>query len=743
MSVLHVALFLASVCLQVAAVVFAVLMARRSRVRTPWVLLAVALGAMALFRLLGLATSAGFAPWGESDLILVTSISAFVISILFFLALPAISNLSEKEESAAAARREVENRLASLINHMPAEIFIKSVDGRYIMVNQRMLESLGLPLERVIGQSGRDIHPDLHQTLATHLEAVRRTQVAITREYKLERDGLTRDLLTTICPLFDPSSHMHAYCGISVDVTALKEAQRSLVESQRFIGRVLSTTPDLVYVVDVVEKRITYKNRTFRSFLGHAVTDDEPGTDETFVVSNIHPEDRPVYDLIEQRFAGVADGAAVEIEFRMRHADQTYHWVAAREIVFTRSDDGAVRQILGTAEDVTARRLAEAERDRLMEQMRIANEEAERANRAKDRFLAVLSHELRTPLNPVLMSVSMHAADPSLPRPVRESMEMIRQNIALEVRLIDDLLDIGRIRSGKMRIELQPARVHVLIEQAIRICRDDLHEARLSITTEFRAANDAVHADPARLQQVFWNLLKNAIKFTPPNGAVVIRTDDTDDGIRIRVTDTGVGIAQPLQEKLFDAFEQGELVGERQMGGLGLGLAIARAVVERHGGSITVQSAGEGQGSTFTIQLPTRLAEPVTATSSKPDPASPSGCRRLLLVEDHDDTRKVLSKMLQVWGYEVATATTTADALRVLEDQAIDLVISDIGLPDADGYELMRQVRLKYDIKGICMTGYGMDEDIRKSREAGFVDHIVKPVDADRLREVVAQVTAG
>lgn len=740
MAVLHVTLFLASVCLQVAAVAFAVLMARRSRVRTPWVLLAAALGAMAVYRIVGTASGTGILPWSDDTMLLATSIAAFIISLLFFIALPAISRLSQQEESAATARREVENRLALLINHMPAEIFIKSVEGRYIMANQRMLQSLGLPLERVIGYAGKDIHPELHQTLSTHLEAVRRTQVAITREYKFDRNGHVRDMLTTICPLFDPASKMEAFCGISVDVTALKEAQRSLVESQRFVSRVLATTPDLVYVLDTAERRITYKNRTFRSFLGHAVATDDPGMDESFVLHNLHPDDRHVYDDLDQRFAGLDDGAAIDVEFRMMHADGTYHWVAARETVFTRNDDGSVRQILGTAEDVTGKRLAEAERDRLLEQTRLAREEAESANRAKDRFLAVLSHELRTPLNPVLMSVSMHAADPSLPRPVRDSMEMIRQNIALEVRLIDDLLDIGRIRNGKMRVDLQPARVNALIEQAVRICQDDIREAGLTITTIFDAAHDTVRADPARLQQVFWNLLKNAIKFTPAGGSITIASRNTDAGIEIRVTDTGIGIAPALQPRLFDAFEQGELVGEKQLGGLGLGLAIARAVIERHAGTIRVHSEGEGRGSTFTISLPTEFVVSETARLPKPEVSKPATCRRLLLVEDHDDTRKVLSKMLQVWGYEVTTAKSMADALRSLDDQRVDLLISDIGLPDADGYELMRQVRAKYDIKGICMTGYGMDEDIRKSREAGFVDHIVKPVDAQRLREVVAQV---
>ena len=865
-------IFLASILLQVAAVVFALRMLRLSRVRLPWILLASALGLMGAYRAFAMLSSEGWITRGEAVFVQVSAFASLIISTLFFLALPAIRRLSEEEQQSANARKEVEQRLASLINHMPAEIFIKDWSGRYVMVNQRMLESVNRPLEEVVGQTGAEVLPEVHERLATHLEAVRSTRTPITREYTLTRNGHRQDLLTTIFPLIDTENQLRALCGIGTDVTALKAAQQSLkdtaerlrlgmlagdvgtwdwdivtskitwsdrlyafhgvdagdydgkfesfqklihpddqprlreaveralkertpyqiefrairpdasvrwlsttgqafydesgkavrmmgataditerkrlsdelLESQRFVRRVLETTPDLVYVIDIIERRITYKNRACRVFMGHVIDNDEPGADERFVIESVHPDDRHSVEHVGSRFATLADGVTEDLEFRQLHADGTYHWIAARETVFTRDADGTVRQILGTAEDVTARRLAEDQRDRSLQETRQAREEAERANAAKDRFLAVLSHELRTPLNPVLMSVSSMVTDADLSPELRDELAMIRRNIDLEVRLIDDLLDIGRIQSGKLRIDAKPTSIHELVGHVHEICRDDMRERNLGFVANLRATRDTVMGDPARLQQVLWNVLKNAIKFTPEGGRITIATRDEPDGrIAISVEDTGIGISDELLPRLFDAFEQGRLSDSRQNSGLGLGLAIARAIVHVHHGTISASSGGENCGATFLITLPAQTA-PAPVPAADPAPIQPSGKKvRILLVEDHPDTRKVLVKLLTLFGYDVTASDTVAGALQALAAAPFAVLISDIGLPDGDGYGLMRAAREKYDIKGICMSGYGMDEDIRKSREAGFCDHVVKPVDAAKLREVVARVADG
>jgi signal transduction histidine kinase len=386
---------------------------------------------------------------------------------------------------------------------------------------------------------------------------------------------------------------------------------------------------------------------------------------------------------------------------------------------------------------------AEEERERLLAAEREARADADAANRAKDQFLAVLSHELRTPLSPVLMALSEMQANADLPPAAREDLEMIRRNIDLEVRLIDDLLDLSRVRNGKFRMYPQPASVHRLIHHVAEICASDSHNRRIPVAFDLAATADTVTGDPARLQQLFWNLLKNALKFSTTGNTIHVTTSNPAPGtIEVRVKDRGEGIRPELLSRLFDAFEQGDANTGRQFGGLGLGLAIAKAVAELHGGTIRAESEGLGRGAEFIVQLP------LSGVAAEPAPAQPAavqanGRLRLLVVEDHEDTARVLGRLLRASGYEVKTAGSVAAALQLAASHPFDLVVSDIGLPDATGHDLMREIRERHGLKGIAMTGYGMDEDIRKSFDAGFVDHIVKPVNVAQLEAVIQRVATG
>ena len=377
--------------------------------------------------------------------------------------------------------------------------------------------------------------------------------------------------------------------------------------------------------------------------------------------------------------------------------------------------------------------------------LREAKEQAESANRAKDTFLAVLSHELRTPLTPVVLTVAALEIDPSMHFKFRDDLAMVRRNIDLEVKLIDDLLDLSRITSGKLRLELQGVRVHDLLTHVLRSSGGETYGKRLQIREELRASNDYVTADPARLQQVFWNLIRNAVKFTPEGGEVVVRTWNADANGRlyVEVRDTGVGIDPGVLPRIFNAFEQGEAGVTRQFGGLGLGLAIAKAVTEMHRGTITAASEGRDRGAAFTLALPT---EPVGSSGGSGDRAPQSSTEqhhapvRVLLVEDHADTARVLAKLLTDSGYEVTTANSAASALQASASKPFDVVVSDLGLPDATGYELMEQIRNRHGLRGIALSGYGMEEDVRKSRESGFIEHLVKPVNLAQIQAVLKRV---
>ena len=392
---------------------------------------------------------------------------------------------------------------------------------------------------------------------------------------------------------------------------------------------------------------------------------------------------------------------------------------------------------------IADRRLAESQRDAQREQAaseRAARAEAEAANRAKDHFLATLSHELRTPMAPVLMTVSSMENDTNLPEETRASLRMIRRNVELEARLIDDLLDLTRISSGKLELKSSDTDVHSLICHARDVCLPDAEAKRQRIELQTGARQCYVRGDATRLQQVFWNLLRNAVKFTPDCGEIRVRTFNDEGGCLIaQVIDSGIGIDPAVLPRIFDAFEQGGQQITRRFGGLGLGLAISKAVVDLHGGTLAVHSDGPGKGSTFTVALRT-IAAPLPAEATPVPTTQKAQSLRILLVEDHADTRRATARLLRLLGHQVADADGVSSALQTAGSGSFDLMISDLGLPDGSGLDLMRQIKRLYNLKGIALSGFGMDSDLRNSTEAGFDCHLVKPVPLEQLEAAVRQV---
>jgi signal transduction histidine kinase len=391
------------------------------------------------------------------------------------------------------------------------------------------------------------------------------------------------------------------------------------------------------------------------------------------------------------------------------------------------------------AQNIVLQREAE-ERTRRIE-AESARAEAEAANAAKDRFLAMLSHELRTPLTPIIYSIAVLEAEPECPPRVREAVEVIRRNVRLEARLIDDLLDLARIRSGKLALEVQPVDAHETLQDALQICRGEIAQRNVTLVEELRADCTQLEADSARLQQIFWNLLRNAAKFTPEGGTITVRTSNVGSQLVVEVIDTGVGIEPRKLDRIFDAFEQVTRVGSV---GLGLGLAICRALAELHGGSIEGHSDGPGLGASFVVVLPCTNASVIEETAA---PAEPSEvvALRILLVEDHQDTLEVLRQLLAWQGYEVRTAGSIAEAIAAGEDFAFDIVVSDIGLPDGRGTDLLVQLREKVgrSVRAIAMSGFGMQDDLDRSRQAGFAEHLTKPVEFAALRQAILRVAAS
>jgi signal transduction histidine kinase len=369
------------------------------------------------------------------------------------------------------------------------------------------------------------------------------------------------------------------------------------------------------------------------------------------------------------------------------------------------------------------------------------------ANAAKDQFLAQLSHELRSPLTPVIAMVGELEAEMPDSKPIKEALEVVRRNVELEARLIDDLLDITRISKGKLQLSFEPISIHQILQRAYEICRNEIEAKNLEVNFGLRAVHTYVEGDPARLQQVFWNLIKNSVKFTPEKGRIGIETlNPAPDKIEVRVIDTGIGIESETIGKIFDAFEQGQSDITRRFGGLGLGLTISKTLIDAHGGHIRVQSSGKNLGAVFTVELNT-VESPIERdghgedrpVDRKPDVAV-ANHRRVLLVDDHDDTCLAMKRMLERRGYQITIAHSAEQAVEKVRTQEFDLLISDIGLPDRSGYELMREVRLNKRLPGIALSGFGTEQDVNQAREAGFAEHLTKPINFERLEKTIQSV---
>ncbi|HKR43144.1 MAG TPA: response regulator, partial [Paraburkholderia sp.] len=431
----------------------------------------------------------------------------------------------------------------------------------------------------------------------------------------------------------------------------------------------------------------------------------------------VHADDRE--EIRHTWLKAVSSGAAdYRHELRIRRHDGVFRWFDVR-IVPMRDPRGGVNKWFGSCTDIDAQREATQERERLLASEQAARQTAEEANRAKDRFLAMLSHELRTPLTPVLAGTRLLEQIPGLPEAARAGVLMIRRNIELEARLIDDLLDLTRVANGKLSLALETVDVHDVIEAVLELFHSEIQIKQQDVHVDLRAQQHYVRGDRARLQQMLWNLVRNAAKFTPDGGHIYVRTRDERMQVEIEVEDTGIGIAPEQIGKLFHAFEQGSHNLTRQFGGLGLGLAVTRALTEAHGGNVSAKSPGAHCGATFTIVLPTAArGEGAAATAELRGPHR-VGALNILLIEDHEDTAEVMSQLMRAGGHEVAVAGSVAGALALTASMAFDLVVSDIGLPDGSGIDFIRAFRAQSTAPAVALTGFGTDDDVRRSVEAG------------------------
>jgi PAS domain S-box-containing protein len=536
----------------------------------------------------------------------------------------------------------------------------------------------------------------------------------------------------------------------AADLIEQRQFELDLARSRYQFEKIAETTPDLVYVYDLVNNCNLYVNSGISRVLGY-LPDQIAELGSSLIATLIHPDDIPGVIEGNQRFCLLGDTEVYDHEIRLRHANGEYRWLRCRDSIFERAEDGVVTQIIGTAQDITDLKYTEIEREKLLSREQAARTEAEQANRIKDEFLAVLSHELRSPLNPILGWSKLLRQGKLNPTKTEQALQSIERNAQLQAELIEDLLDISRILRGKLSLNVSPVNLATVIRSAMETVRlaaeakaIDLRLANL----EFGLAADnnpkfMVSGDATRLQQVVWNLLSNAVKFTPTGGQVSVELEWVDHDVQIMVRDNGKGIVPEFLPYVFDYFRQEDGATTRKFGGLGLGLAIVRQIVELHGGTVRATSPGEGQGATFTVRLPLLRSLDDRDKATDPPSRTPSSSQpltglQILVVDDDPDSRDFTAFVVEQAGATVTTATSAAEAIARLTQSQQDLLLSDVGMPEMDGYMMMQRIRelsseQNGEIKAIALTAYAGDFNQQRAMQAGFQRHVAKPVEPEEL----------
>jgi PAS domain S-box-containing protein len=640
-------------------------------------------------------------------------------------------------ESSAAETRQQKDLLAVTLASIGDAVIITDAHGRVTFLNGEAERLTGWPKQESIGQPLPTVFHIVNEQTRRPVQNPVEMVLLLGRVASLAdhtilvaRDGRQIPIDDSGAPIRQAGGPAHGVVLVFRDCTERKAAERELRESEQRFRTLADAMPQLAWIAHADGWVYWYNIRWYE------YTGTTPQQMEGWGWQSVHdPQTLPT--VLARWKASLASGAPLDMTCPLRGADGVFRPFLTRAMPL-KDSQGRVVQWFGTSTDISEQKATEAALAAAKLSADRAQAAAEDANRAKDHFLAVLSHELRTPLTPVVTALSM-LQQKGVPDPeARESLELIHRNVKLETRLIDDLLDMTRVARGKIDLDRKPTDLIAVIRRAVEVCLPDIKARRLEFGLDAKDAPCIVDADATRLQQVFWNILRNAIKFTPPGGRVGIRCRRAAETAVVEISDSGEGIEPHVLPRIFNAFEQAESSITRQFGGVGLGLTISKALVDLHGGTIEAESPGKGKGSTFRVRLPIVAAEPVPAPPAQ-RPPPPIRALRILLVEDHADTANVIRHLLMFEGHQVELAGDVATALDALGSSTFDLLISDLGLPDRSGLELMRELRSRGNaMPGIALSGYGQQEDICRSKAAGFAAHLTKPASPDKLAEAIA-----
>ncbi|MEP0958429.1 ATP-binding protein [Leptolyngbya sp. FACHB-1515] len=643
--------------------------------------------------------------------------------------------------------------LQTLLDAAPVGIAIATDPAcRVLRLNAHLQQMLGLNVNANASQHGIPAaevpfraFQNNQEISASDLPMAMACQQNVTiRDIELQlvrSNGEAIDLLSSATPLRDPQGNVWGCIGVYVDITTRKRLEAQLQASEAQV-RLATTAANLGLWCWQPDRKQLELSDECKTLFGFAQAED---VSHRQVIDRLHPDDRL---RVEAALAqAIADGGEYDIEYRLLWPNGSIRWIAAKGRSFAR---GSARQVIGTAQDITRQKVAAQEREQLLRREQEARRQAETASRTKDEFLAIVSHELRSPLNAILGWAKLLRSRSYDSATIDRALEVIDRNAQAQSQLIDDLLDVSRIIRGKIKLQHYPVNLTNLLTAAIDAIHPAADSKQIQIATDLADAVESV-GDRDRLQQVITNLLSNAIKFTPNGGRVTVRLvaagNFATPTARLTISDTGIGIHPDFLPFVFDRFRQAQHSTTKAQSGLGLGLAIVRNLVELHGGTVEVTSAGEGQGTTFSVELPIvrSMHQPHRIAPARRNPQSAIDLSilnglKILVVDDEMDSRDMLVAALEQYGANLAAAASVDEALHLLTSLQPDVIISDIAMPDADGYALMRSIQSTTQIPVVAVTALAKAEDRQKVLAAGFVQHLAKPIDPVQLAQAIAQV---
>ena len=652
-------------------------------------------------------------------------------------------------DAAGKDPEELRSRLAAIVESSDDAILSKTLDGVIATWNEGAARMFGYTADEAIGRPVTMLIPaDRQHEEPAILERLRRGErIDHYETIRVRKDGMLLNVSLSVSPVRNAAGVIVGASKIARDITAQKRAEEAVRVSNERFRLMADSAPVFIWMADHTKSR-NWFNKGWLAFTGRTV-EQEQGFGWT---QNVHEDD--LARCLHAYGEGFDSRKPFRSEYRVRRSDGMARWIIEHAAPLFEGPGGSFSGYVGSCVDFTESKLIQSEREETLRAERAAREEAERVGRLKDEFLATVSHELRTPLNAILgWATLLKRIEPSSQDHGR-GLETIERNARVQGQIIADLLDMSRIISGKVQLDVQAIDLNDVINAALDAVRLSIEAKKLRLRVTLDARAGRLRGDAGRLQQVFWNLLTNAVKFTPSGGRIDVVMERVNSHVEVSVEDSGVGIKPEFLAFVFDRFRQADSSTTRRHGGLGLGLSIVKHLVELHGGSVRVKSAGESQGSTFVVALPISVIRseesglherPAFSDVDVSTIALPSLAGvRALVVDDQPDARILLCRLIEEYGGRCILAESGADALRMLTEEDVNILISDIGMPDFDGYELIRKIRTLHDsaarnIPAIALTAYARADDRQRALLAGFQMHVSKPVEP---RELIAGIAS-